>query len=176
MDERGVAAYAREKRFSAPLTERWLAVGEADAAALLGVARRLRLGENQFRDVLELAEGIAARRACAMADVLALDPVRSVLEGPLGRNEAVKALKLALRRLRYPQLTEAEERLGRLVKALRLPRGVRVEFAPHLEGSRVTVIVEAQSAPTLRAHAAALAEALACDEVDEIFRLLEGEW
>lgn len=171
-----VGAYAREKHFSAATLERWRQLPEADRGEWYRLARQLRLGENQFRDILDLVEGVAARRQCGRAEVLALDAVRDVLERGLGRNVAIKAVKAALRRLRYPQLSATEDRLGGLIKALRLPAGVRVEFAENIESSRVSVSMNAQSAGELRAHAAALAAAVERPEVEEIFRVLGGEW
>lgn len=175
MTDDAVRAYAREKHFAAATRERWLRQPAPDRNALLELARQLRLGENQFRDVLDYLEDIAAREGCGLAAVLASPAVRGVLERDRGRNEAIKALKDALRRLRYPQLAAAEEKLVALVKRLHLSAGVRVEFPQNLEGEEVTVTVRARSAAELRARAAAIAVALQAPEVDEIFRVLAGE-
>lgn len=176
MSEADVRAYAAERHFSAPTLARWLAEAAADRDALLTLAERLRIGENQFRDFYDDATDVATRDGCSIAAVLEGVAVRDALARPMGRNEAIKALKLALRRLRYPQLTTVEQRLATLAKDLRLPAGVRIEFPANLEGEQVTVLLRAGSAAELRAQSAALAAAVRGDAVDTIFALLEGRW
>ena len=176
MSEDRVRSYAQAKRFSRATVERWLARPACDRDALLDLAVRLRLGENQVRDLFDLLEDIAARSGTAPGEVLASSAVSSTLSGGLGRNEAIKALKSVLRRLRYPKLSEIEERLAALGKSLRLPAGAVISFPQHLEGEHVSVTLRAASPAELRAQAAALALAVGRIEIDEMFRLLEGEW
>jgi hypothetical protein len=176
MSDSDVRAYAAAKRFAAPAVDRWLALAPVDRDALLELAHRLRLGENQFRDVLDDLTAIAARRQCALADVAAVPEITALWERALGRNEALKALKIVLRRLRYPQLTAAEQRIAEVIRALRLPAGVRLEAPPNLEGDALTATVRGRSPDELRAQARALASALDGAPLDEIFALLEGRW
>jgi hypothetical protein len=176
MPEAEILAYAHAKRFGAGTTRRWLGCGDAEREALLVLAERLRLGENQFRDVLDQLEDIAARRGLGLAAVLAEAPLRQVIEGNLGRNEAIRALKLLLRRLRYPQLVESERRLAELARGLGLPAGVRVVPPENLEGDHLCVTLRARSAKELRAQARALAIASEKHEIDEMFERLGGNW
>jgi hypothetical protein len=176
MSDAAVHAYATQRQFSAATLSRWLAEPAADRDALLALATRLRLGENQFRDVYDAAADVAARDGSSIAAVLEAAPVHAAWAGSAGRNEAIRALKLALRRLRYPQLSAAEHRLAALAKQLALPAGVRIEFPPDLEGEEVTVTVRARSAAELRARSEALAAASRAAAVDDMFALLEGAW
>jgi hypothetical protein len=176
MPEADILAYARGKHFGPATVARWLGLGEAEREALLALAERLRLGENHFRDILDQLEDIAVRRASDVARVLGDASLRDVLERDLGRSEALKALKLALRRLRYPELAETERRLAELARALELPAGVRVEFPENLEGEHLSVTLRARTAAELRAQARALAAASERREIDEMFERLGGEW
>src|SRR5262245_1618753 len=176
MSESAVRAYAAEKRFAAATVARWLAHAPSDRDALLELATRLRLGENQLRDMLDDLAAIGARRGCGIATVLDDADLRVVLARPLGRNEAVKALKQVLRRLRYPQLSAAERRLAELVRSLRLPAGVSFTLPENLEGEQVAVTLRARSATELRAQSAALTAALHGAVVDELFAVLGGRW
>jgi hypothetical protein len=176
MSESAVRAYAAEKRFAGGLVDRWLAQPAADRDALLELATSLRLGENQVRDLLDDLTAIGARCACGIAAIVRDDALRSVLGRGLGRNEAVKALKQALRRLRYPQLSGAEQRLAELARSLRLPGGVRLELPENLEGEHVALTLRARSAAELRAQARAVAAAVQHGAVDEMFAVLGGEW
>jgi len=172
--DRAVRAYAAEKRFAAATLERWLAQPAETRADLLDIAERLHLGENQFRDVLDDLLAIAARRGSAIADVLRAEELRAVLARPLGRNEAVKAVKAVLRRLRYPQLTAAERRLAALAKSLRLPTGSAVELPDNLEGEHIAITIRARSAAELRAQARGVAASLEGSAIEEMFALLDG--
>jgi hypothetical protein len=88
----------------------------------------------------------------------------------------VKALKRATRRLRYPQLSAIEQRLGELARGIRLPAGVRLELPENLEGEHLAVTLRARSAAELRRQAQGLAAALEGAPLEEMFALLEGEW
>jgi hypothetical protein len=176
MSEQKARTYAREKRFSGSTLDRWLARRPCDRDALLDLAVRLRLGQNQFCDLFDRMEDIAARQGSSLKEVMDSPSVVAVMSRGLGRNEAIKALKSVLRRLRYPQLSEIEERLAALVRAIHLPSGARIEFPANLEGEHVSVTLTADSAAALRLQAAALVSALDGPQFDTIFDLLEGEW
>lgn len=176
MSEPAVRAYAAEKRFSAATLERWLTQPPVDRDALLELAARLRLGENQLRDILDDLAAIGSRRDCGIDTLLQGADLRAVLGRALPRNEAIKALKQALRRLRYPQLSAAQQHLAALGKALGLPAGVCIDVPENLEGEHIAVTLRAGSAAELRAQARAVAAALRGSAVDEMFALLEGHW
>jgi hypothetical protein len=176
MPETAINAYARAKHFSPAVLERWLGCAKADREALLVVTEALRLGENQFRDVFDQAEEIAARRRSGIAEVLGAAPIRDVLARGLGRNEAVRALKQCLRRLRYPQLAAMEERLAAMTKALHLPPSITLAFPENLEGEEVSLCLRAKSAAQLREQLESVSKTMQRTEVDAIFRLLEGDW
>jgi hypothetical protein len=176
MSDSAVRAYATEKRFGAATLERWLAQPAVDRGALLELAARLRLGENQFRDVLDDLVAIGARQGCGVASIVSGEELRAVLARPLARNEAIKALKRLTRRLRYPQLSAAEERLAALGRTLRLPAGVGLGLPENLEGEHISLTLRARSAAELRAQTRAVAAALHGSVIEEMFALLEGEW
>jgi hypothetical protein len=176
MSESAVRAYAANKHFAPATLERWLGLPPDGRDALLDLTTRLRLGENQFRDLLDDLTAIAARQATTVAAVLAGDEVGAVLGRGQARNETIKGLKTTLRRLRYPQLVAAEQRLRELARTLRLPAGVGVTLPENLEGDSVTMTLRGRSAAELRAQARALTTALAGVEIEEMFAVLEGRW
>jgi hypothetical protein len=176
MSEAAITGYALAKHFRPAVLERWLGCVHADREALLAITEALRLGENQFRDVFDQAEEIAARRRSSIAEVLGATPIRDLLARGLGRNESVRALKQCLRRLRYPQLAAIETRLAAATKALHLPPAVALCLPENLEGEEVSLCLRAKSAAQLREQLESLSAAMQRSEVDEIFRLLGGDW
>lgn len=158
--ESRLAFFAAAHPLPPTLVARWQALGAQDAAALLVLAERLRLGENHLRDFLDWAEEIAMRDDSCIATVLASEPVRGALGRDLGRNEAIKAVREALRRLRYPRLVAAEEDLARRLRALALPAGVRASLPPNLDGTELRFEIRAADVEQARAAVEALRRVL----------------
>jgi len=168
----GIQAYATARAYGAATTARWLRLAQPDAAALLQLASELRLGEHQLRDLWDWAEEIAAREGLSLSQVLAVEPIAAARARRLGRNDKLKAIKAALRRLRLPQLAALEDRLADLIRTLELPRHVRVNLPAHLEGDQVHIEITAADAAAWRAAAAALMAAADTPACRELFRLL----
>lgn len=166
-------AFAAERGYAQATVERWLGLNDADRDALLALARDLRLGENQLRDLWHWAEEIAARDGGSLAEVL--DASRSHAERVgLGRADRLKRVKAALRRRRFPQLAAREDRIAGLVEQLGLP-GVQIRWPAFLEGDVLRFEFEARSSEGLAAHAAALLAAARHPVCREIFAVLDGD-
>ena len=169
-----IRAFVHQRRYSTATVERWLALDPTDGRALLELAQELRLGENQLRAVWEWAEEIAQRDHISLAQVLTLEPVAAARRSrTIGRNDKLKLVKAALRRLRFPQLAAAEARLAALVRELDLPRNIRVSFPEFLEGDEVRIEIAADSAACLAAAADRLRAAAETQACTVIFRILE---
>ena len=168
-----VAAYARQKRFSAATLARWQAWPAEDRAALLSLVRDLRCGENHVKDLLDWLADIARRDACGVAEVLAQPAIRAARAGSASRNDRLKAVKAALRRLRFPRLTRLEDRVHQAVRALDLGRSVQVSFPPNFEGDELTISLTARSADELRAQCARLNDRLADGGFARLFATLD---
>ena len=168
-----VAAYARQKRFSAATLARWQAWPVEDRAALLSLVCDLRCGENHVRDLLDWLADIARRDTCGVAEVLAQPAIHTVRAGSASRNDRLKAVKAALRRLRFPRLTRLEERVHQAVRALDLGRSVQVSFPPNFEGDELTISLTARSADELRAQCARLNDRLADGGFAHLFAALD---
>ena len=167
-----IRAYTGARAYSATTTERWFRLDAADGSALLQLATELRLGENQLRDLWDWAEEIAERDGVTLRHVLAAKPIVAARTRKLGRNDKLKAIKAALRRLRFPQLADSEDRLAGLIRTMELPRTVRVALPEHLEGDQVRIEITATSTAAWRAAAAALLAAAESPACTELFALL----
>jgi hypothetical protein len=169
-----IRAFAHERRYSVPTVKRWLALDPSDGLALLELAQELHLGENQLRDLWEWAEEIAQRDHMSLAQVLALEPVVTPRRSrSVGRNDKLRLIKTALRRLRFPQLAATEERLAALVRQLDLPRNIRMTFPEFLEGDAVRIEIVANSVASLEAAADRLRAAAGAPACTAIFQTLE---
>jgi hypothetical protein len=156
--------FAAERHYAAKTVDRWLHLAPADRKALLDLARELRLGEHQLGDLWEWAEEIALRDGTSIAAVLDDALLRTAGRQQLGRNDRLKLVKEALRRLRFPELSATQERLASLVRALNLPANVRVVLPAHLEGDAIRVEIAASSPGALQVAAERLHAAAASPE------------
>ncbi len=168
-----IARFASERRYRPATVERWLRLDATDAKALFGLASELRLGENQLRDLWEWAAEIAARDGSSIASVFASEAITSSRLRDAGRNDKLKSIKEALRRLRFPQLAAVERRLNELIGTLDLPRGMRAALPAFLEGDTVRFEFEAGSPARLKEVAEALERIAGSDAFAQIVRLLE---
>ena len=167
-------AYATERKYHEATVDRWLRLPSVDRAALLELAQELRLGENQLRDLWEWAEEIAQRDGLSLATVLGAEAVAAARRRAVGRSDKLKLVKAALRRLRFPQLAAAEERLAALVRELGLPPSVRVTPPESLEVDSIRIEIVADSAASLHDSVARLLAASQSPGCAAIFELLAG--
>ncbi len=153
--------------------DRIRASGAAEEA-LVELTTSLGMSDNQARDILDLLADTAARHQLSIAAVLNSPELAAIVDRKMGRSDKIKVIKSTLRRLRYPQLTAALDRIDLLSRQLELPGGVRVELPENLEGEQAVVTVQAASAKELRERVAALADCLGGDTLDTIFEIWKG--
>jgi hypothetical protein len=170
--EAEVRAFAAVRRYSATSVDRWLRLLPADAQALLSLAQELRLGEHQLCDLWAWAEEIAERDGQSLAQVLAAEAIMAARRRRVSRNDKLKLVKGALRRVRFPQLVATEERFAALVHELDLPRAVRVTWSEFPEGDTVRVEIAARDAAALRDAVGRLLAATQTSACAAIFDLL----
>ena len=107
-----------------------------------------------------------------LAEVLKRDRPDAETEARLvaGLLEAADPLE-SLCRLRYPELTDLEERFAGLAARHLRGSGVSLKPPPYFEGRRFSVAFDFESLPNLRKKLSAL-ESLVEEEGDELFSLL----
>lgn len=169
--ETALRAFATERKYGDATLNRWLVLPAADAAALLHLARDLRLGENQLRGLWDWAQDVAVRDGRSIAQVLD-SSIGAVGQGHLNRNDKLKHLKAALRRQRFPELAALEDQLAELVRQLALPPTVRVTLPEFLEGDELRVEIVTRSPAALHDAAARLLAASQTPLCTKLFDLL----
>ncbi len=168
-----ITTYAQQKHLSEATLARWLAWPETDQAALGEFVQELQLGENHLRDFLDWCEEIVLRDGGTAADLLSRPELRQPLAAKLGRNDKLKIIKEALRKIRYPRLSRLEEDLHAAVKALDLGGRVQVSFPPSLEGDEITVSIKARNTKELQDSVEQLRERLGNGAIQQLFSLLD---
>lgn len=168
-----IAAYAQAKRLSPQTLARWQAWSAEDQIALLTVAQELQLGENQLRDFLDWLEEIMTRDGGVVRDLLTRGEFQSLLQGKLSRNDKLKAVKDALRKIRYPRLSRLEEAVRAARKALDLGSRIQVSFPPSLEGEEITVELKVRNLQELTDHLYRLQQRVEDGSLQRLFALFD---
>jgi hypothetical protein len=153
MDADAIDAQMRElaaaRRIPASQLARWLAMDEASRAALLEIARALRLRTGQLVTAIDLLEEVAVREHLTVAEILDRPEIRRIAGGPGSAPSRAGALLEALRSLRYPRLKKMQQQLRAEVFALKLPRGISLDLPKELGSDEVTVSLRVRSAAEL---------------------------
>jgi len=135
----------------------------------------LKLSENHLREVMDWGEEIALRDGAAIATIFAAKSIDDIATDPrLGRADKVKRIKETLRRLRFPRMAQAEDRIDDKIRALKLQPEIRVTVPAGLEGGRVQVEFSVTSQQDFKRLAEKLAAAAETSLIGEIFALLGG--
>jgi len=140
---------AAERRLPPSHLARWLAMDPASRAAILDIARVIRLRTGQLMTALETLEEIAVREHITVAGVLNRPEIRRIAGGPGSAPSRASALLEALRTLRYPLLKRMQEQIRAEVAALKLPRGISIVLPKELASDEFTVSLRVRSAAEL---------------------------
>ncbi len=140
---------AAERRIPQSHVARWLAMDLPSRAAMLNIARVLRLRTGQLVTALDTLDEIAVRERVTVAAILDRPEVRRVANGPGSAPSRASALLEALRTLRYPQLRKMQDELRAEVSALKLPRGISLDLPKELGSDELTVSLRVRSAAEL---------------------------
>lgn len=168
-----IFTYAQQKHLNPQTLARWQAWTELDQAALFEFVYELQLGENHLKDFLDWCEECALRDGGTIAELLVRAEIRQPLTAKLGRNDKLKAVKEALRKIRYPRLSRLEEELRAAVKALDLGGRVRISLPPSLEGDEMTVELKARNVQELCESLERLRQRVDEGAIQRLFELLD---
>ena len=137
--ESRIREWAAARKLPAAQLERWIALREADRAAILFVAEKLRPHTGQFTAMVDLLEEIQVRESCEIATILTRGEVRNVIDGAGSSPGKARALLDLLRGIRFPQLRAESNRLAARITELKLPAGIRVVLPPNLGSDELRV-------------------------------------
>jgi ParB/RepB/Spo0J family partition protein len=131
------------------------------------------MGRNKQRELFELLSELRSIERCEVFGPWERSGAREVHEDQrLAPQDRINGIKLALRSLRYPRLTDHERRFQKLRNALKLPTGARLNVPSYFEGSQIRIEMCADSPARLRKVLSQCERSLDRKELDQIFELL----
>jgi len=106
-----------------------------DASSCFHMLKPLRLSQNKQTEIITWVQEIAIREDIQPEELIRSEDVRTILENPdLNRNERSSKLRAYLRKRRFPNLAQAEEKFSREAGTLKLDEHVHLSPPPHFEG------------------------------------------
>ena len=142
----------------------------ADRSVLVDLfTQQLSPNRNTARRIAQNAVAAAVARAVPIVRILSEALNASVREDRSGPQN-IAALDRALYRMRYPVLSQAQQKAEQEVVELGLPKTIRVALPPHLEGGRIEFSVSAKSIEEIRSAAVALEQAISQGGLEKLFR------
>ncbi len=144
-----IRTLAGERRLPDSHLVRWLAMDLASRAAILDIARTIRLRTGQLVTALDTLEEIAVRERLTVAAILDRPEIQRIASGSGSAPSRASTLLEALRTLRYPLLKKMQEQLRSDVSALKLPRGISIDLPKELGSDELTVSLRVRSAAEL---------------------------
>ena len=153
-----IRASAANRHLDEAHTEKWLAMPTPSRMGLLDVAERLNLRTGQLVAAIDLLTEIEIREGVSTAETLLRDDVqRSFKLAGSGPWRAAAFIE-ALRKIRFPRLREAQERLSSEIAALKLPSGIRIELPKDLASDELMIQISARTAGEMEKALDALAD------------------
>ncbi len=151
-----ISAWAAERHLPETHLARWLRMPERHRAAILAIARALRLSTGAIVTTLATLEEISVRERCAIESVLARGPIARIIKGNIIKGQTAsaparaKAFLEALRAIRYPRLAEAARKLEAEIAALDLPRGISLVLPKDLSSDQLRIELQAGDGAALK--------------------------
>jgi len=137
--ETAIRRWAADKHLPDAALARWLALDEPARAALLAMARELRLRTAQLANTLEILEEIALRENRSVMSILESEHVRGAIAAGGPAPARASRMLAALHAMRFPRLSRIRGELEAGIRALGLPPNVRVRLPRELSSDELTL-------------------------------------
>ena len=148
-----------------------------DRRSLFALIADLKLGLNKLKELLNYLEEIALRDELSMTEILSSSEIQEILanekhSGP----QKIEALRYALRKQRFPGLTQLEEQYQNALKGLKLPRGFQLKTDRFFEDDNMSASFRFSSPEELKTVAEELLQLSKKTELQQILHLIQGEF
>ena len=141
---------------------------EADAFADIFLSSNCSL--NKQREIVQMAREIGLRDDQSISDVLLKNTLRSIVKNPdLDKNRKAREIRSYLRKIRYPNVVEAEKNFAETVELLGLEPGMKLIPPKDFEGSAYVLHLGFRNVDELKKRSEKLREMLNGPEIEKLF-------
>ncbi len=140
-----------EERIALPVALSITALESEDARRVTHLLRRINTGLNNQREILERIVELSIIESISISCLLERKEIARITdddESPMP--QLVQHLRQTLRKMRYPELSKAEDDYYHAVKALHLDSSIQLQPPPFFEGKTFRLIISIHSRRQLR--------------------------
>jgi hypothetical protein len=147
--------------------------GRNEQCFFIDLVSKYQLGRNKQKALFECLRDLRAIMKTEVHSLWEQCKAKEIDEDPLlSPQDRLARINSVLKGLRYPELTQHEERFQELRGFLGIPSGVKLSVPPYFEGTQVSIRIDAASPQELRDLAGETKRLLDRNELDQIFDLL----
>ena len=145
-------------------------LSKENAEILAILFKKLPMGLNKQREILQHLKEIAVREDLTLKGVLDDAPLNAILcDDSLDGNQKVHRIRTYLRKRRYPRLVEVEEKFNACVQSLGLGHGIQVAPPPGFEGSTCTMTIRIDNLDSLKRASRHISQAIENPSIATLF-------
>jgi len=133
--ERGLLEYVVRQNLSLSTSVLFLSLDKDGQGAILPLLEALRPGENRVKEIITFLREISLRDGVPISSVLARGDIRKILgDQETPRPQRIERLRRIIKTMRFPLLTEMEEKFAQYKRSLSLPPQISFHPPPFFEG------------------------------------------
>ena len=134
--ERGLQEYLVVEGLSVSAAGQFLRLDQDGQRAILPLLEVLRPGENRVKEIISFLVEVARRDTTTISAVLTTKEIKHVLnDQETPRTRRLEQLRSALKRIRFPHLSEIENKFADYRRSLSLPPQINFTPPPFFEGT-----------------------------------------
>ncbi len=171
-----ISAFIKERRADQKLCDRLSRLAPQEQVVVEKIISSLNPSANTLKELLRLAEEIAARESSTLAEVLNAEEIEELLEHPSSKKDRQRLIRVELERWRFPQLGRLRDQLQDCQQQILSELGLRVELPQDLEGDTLSLTISAKNGRDFAVQGAKMTELSAHPALAKIFSLLKGDF
>ena len=171
-----IGSFIEERRVDAKFQSRLNELQETEQVIVERLIQCLSPSANTLRELIRLAEEIAARESRSLLDVLSAEKINQLLEHSSSKKERQRLIRQELEQQRFPKLHKLHAELNQYQTQLLNDLGLRLELPRDLEGDTLSLTISAKTARDFERQGAKITELSTHPALARIFSLLKGDF
>jgi len=149
--ERDLREYVVRQNLSLSASVLFLSLDKQAQETILPLLEALRPGENRVKEIISFLKEISLRDGVPVSSVLAGEEIGKILEDQdTPRPQRIEHLRMILKHMRFPLLTEMEEKFAQYKRSLSLPPQIAFHPPPFFEGEEFRMEIRFKDFATFR--------------------------
>lgn len=149
--ERGLQEYIIKQTLSLSTSILFSSLDKKAQGAILPLLEALRPGENRVKEIITFVREISLRDGVSVSSVIAnKEIVKIISDQDTPRPQRMEQLRRMVKEMRFPQLTEMEEKFTQYKRSLSLPPQITFHPPPFFEGEEFKMELRFKDFTTFR--------------------------